>query len=80
MLPTVGDQFSDINGFKHAMKSIAVQEGYQYATAKSDQARARLKCKEDGCLWTLHARREKESTMFKISATNPVHNCNQVVH
>ncbi|KAK9361159.1 hypothetical protein V1504DRAFT_390715, partial [Lipomyces starkeyi] len=30
----VGDQFPDISAFKHAMKSNAIAEGYQYMTVK----------------------------------------------
>ncbi|XP_022154303.1 uncharacterized protein LOC111021598 [Momordica charantia] len=60
-----------------AVKKYCIAQHYQFVVTKSNQDMWYVKCKQwnDGCKWTLHARRRKSHRMFEISVLEEVHSC-----
>ncbi|XP_059428510.1 uncharacterized protein LOC132162269 [Corylus avellana] len=62
----LGDQFADSGSFKMALKTHAVQKGFDYNYKHNDTSRVNAVCKLEHCSWRIHASTDATRTCFQI--------------
>jgi hypothetical protein len=71
----LGDVFSDTYVFKRALKTQAVQQGYDYKFTHNDRCRVSAICMQENCHWRIHASTDATRTCTQIKTYYPTHFC-----
>ncbi|XP_039141186.1 uncharacterized protein LOC120278458 [Dioscorea cayenensis subsp. rotundata] len=71
----VGDQFSDSEHFKDALRNFAIKRNFIFTFIKNDKQRVTVKCAAEGCEWRAHASMEGNHQTFRIKTMYPTHTC-----
>jgi hypothetical protein len=74
----LGDQFTDAYEFKRALKTFAVQNGFDYYYRHNDLGRVSAICREhkrSDCKWRIHALIDATRACFQIKTLYPTHTC-----
>lgn len=72
--------FNTFKELKHTLKLYAIQNNFETRTIRCDKRRYQLKCKAEGCTWSLRARSIVNSNIWRIADLNSQHNCVGVLH
>ncbi|XP_038721136.1 uncharacterized protein LOC120013413 [Tripterygium wilfordii] len=72
----LGMEFTDLKEFKNAVKSYAVDGGYQIQLARNEKTRCQAKCNE-GCPWMIWCSQIKGESTFQIKTYVKRHMCNR---
>ena len=74
----LGDQFADVYSFKRALKTFAVQNGFDYYYKHNDMSRVSVVCREHSkknCKWKIHASIDVTRTCLQIKTLYPTYTC-----
>jgi hypothetical protein len=74
----LGDQFRDAYEFKRALKTFAVQNGFDYYYRHNDLGRVSAICRgheQNDCKWRIHASIDATRACFQIKTLYPTHTC-----
>jgi hypothetical protein len=74
----LGDQFRDAYEFKRALKTFAVQNGFDYYYRHNDLGRVSAICREherNDCKWRIHASIDATRAYFQIKTLYLTHTC-----
>ncbi|XP_039134333.1 uncharacterized protein LOC120271720 [Dioscorea cayenensis subsp. rotundata] len=71
----VGDQFSDSEHFRDALKNFAIKCNFNFTFIKNDKQRVTVKCTVEGCEWRAHVSMEDNHQTFRIKTMYPTHMC-----
>ncbi|XP_039114974.1 uncharacterized protein LOC120250246 [Dioscorea cayenensis subsp. rotundata] len=65
----VGDQFSDSEHFKDALRNFAIKHNFNCTFIKNDKQRVTVKCAAEGCEWRAHASMEGCRPLLYLDGT-----------
>ncbi|XP_039140440.1 uncharacterized protein LOC120277649 [Dioscorea cayenensis subsp. rotundata] len=71
----VGDQFSDSEHFKDALRNFSIKRNFNFTFIKNDKQRVTVKCAAEGCEWHIHTFMEGNHQTFRIKTLYPTHTC-----
>jgi hypothetical protein len=74
----LGDQFTDAYSFKRALKTFAVQNGFDYYYRHNDLGKVSVVCrehKERDCKWRIHVSIDATRTCLQIKTLYSTHTC-----
>jgi hypothetical protein len=71
----LGDVFPDTYVFKLALKTQAVQQGYDYKFTHNDRCRVSVICMQESCYWRIHASTDATRTCTRIKRYYSTHSC-----
>jgi hypothetical protein len=74
----IGDQLTDAYSFKRALKTFAVQNGFDYHYKHNDIGRVSTVCREHSeknCMWRIHASIDFTKTCIQIKTLYPTYTC-----
>ncbi|XP_038723959.1 uncharacterized protein LOC120015554 [Tripterygium wilfordii] len=72
----LGMEFTDLKEFKNAIKSYAVDGGYQIHIARNEKTRCQAKC-DVGCPWVIWCSQIKGESTYQIKTYVKQHMCNR---
>ena len=76
----VGKTFETFASLKETLTSLAVAEGFEFTTLRSEPGRYHVKCKGVDCNWHVSARAVGQSTIYRIRRSQTVHECYGISH
>ncbi|XP_039133259.1 uncharacterized protein LOC120270312 [Dioscorea cayenensis subsp. rotundata] len=62
----IGDQFSDSEHFKDALRNFAIKRNFNFTFIKNDKQRVIVKCAVEGCEWRVNVSMEGNHQTFRI--------------
>jgi hypothetical protein len=71
----MGDQFVDTYFFKRVLKTFVVQNEFDYHYKHNDKGRVNADCREEHCLWRIHASINATSACIQIKTLYLNHIC-----
>jgi hypothetical protein len=71
----MGDQFVDTYFFKRVLKTFVVQNEFDYHYKHNDKGRVNADCREEHCLWRIHASINATSACIQIKTLYLNHTC-----
>ncbi|XP_061353582.1 uncharacterized protein LOC133298332 [Gastrolobium bilobum] len=71
----VGMEFVSLQLFKNDVKDYNIDLGRQFKWLKNDKVRARAKCSNDECDWTIYCSWNNKMKAFQIKTFNNIHTC-----
>jgi hypothetical protein len=71
----IGDDFRDTHVFKRALKTLAMQQGFDYVYKHNDTSRVSAICRQKHCEWRIHASMDATWTCIQIKTYYPTHIC-----
>ncbi|KAM6565206.1 hypothetical protein CsatB_025204 [Cannabis sativa] len=77
---SVGQEFSDVQSCRRALRDAAIALRFEMQTVKSDKTRFTAKCASEGCPWRIHAAKLPGVPTFTIRTIHEEHNCGGVAH
>lgn len=76
----VGQEFSDVQSCRRALRDAAIALHFEIQTVKSDKTRFTAKCVNEGCPWRIHAAKLPGVPTFSIRTLNNNHTCDGLTH
>ncbi|GAA0163763.1 hypothetical protein LIER_19554 [Lithospermum erythrorhizon] len=76
----VGQEFSDVQSCRRALRDTAIALHFEMQTIKSDKTRFTAKCATEGCPWRIHAAKLPGVPTFTIRTINNNHTCGGIGH
>src|SRR5438477_5508861 len=76
----LGADYESLETLKHACRTAAIKDAFEFTTLKSDKQRYFIKCKAQDCGWALHVTRVEDSTTFRIRKSIQLHDCFALNH
>ncbi|XP_057519042.1 uncharacterized protein LOC130799817 [Amaranthus tricolor] len=76
----VGQEFSDVQSCRRALRDAAIALHFEIQTVKSDKTRFTAKCVNEGCPWRIHAAKLPGVPTFSIRTLNNNHTCEGLTH
>lgn len=77
---SVGQEFSDVNSCRRALRDTAIALHFEIQTVKSDKTRFTAKCASEGCPWRIHAAKLPGIPTFTIRTIHEQHTCGGLTH
>lgn len=68
-------QFNSVNDFRDALLKYSLAHGFLYAFRNNDGRRVSVKCKAEGCPWSILASKLSTTKLFRIRKMNGTHTC-----
>ncbi|XP_019076708.1 uncharacterized protein LOC100261309 [Vitis vinifera] len=76
----VGQEFSDVQSCRRALRDTAIALHFEIQTVKSDKTRFTAKCASDGCPWRIHCAKLPGVPTFTIRTIHESHTCGGITH
>ncbi|OWM71683.1 uncharacterized protein LOC116197446 [Punica granatum] len=77
---SVGQEFTDAESCRRALRNTAIALHFELQTIKSDQTRFTARCASEGCPWRIHAAKLPGVPTFMIRTIGGDHTCRGISH